>query len=111
MLLKKKCFILFQVKAAFTRTYNKGSHLTPYASTVGAKKKSKKAGGVEAEELGTGETPDVSDDDSDDDAGESFRVKKSGKTGGKISGKTPATSDSKQARGKGPGKGKGKSKK
>jgi replication factor C subunit 1 len=110
VLLQKKCFLIFQIKAAFTRTYNKGSHLTPYASDVAAKKKSKKTG-VETEGLGTGETPDVTDDDSADDTGESFRVKKGGKTGRAKSGKQPATADSKQARGKGTGKGKSKNKK
>ncbi len=105
-------FLVFQVKAAFTRTYNKGSHMTPYNSNVATKKKSKKsAANLETEELGTGEAPEVSDDDSDGDNAENFRVKKGGKTGAKKSGKTSTTSEGKQARGKGTGKGKGKSKK
>ena len=99
--------IVFQVKAAFTRTYNKGSHLTPFASNVGAKKKPKKsAADLDTEGLGTGETPEVSDNDSDDDNVENFKVKKGGKTGGKKSGKATTSSDSKQARGKGRGKSK-----
>ena len=112
MLLQQKYHIVFQVKAAFTRTYNKGSHVTPYASNVGAKKKPKTtAPDVETEGLGTGEAPEVSDNDSDGDIGENFKVKKGGKTGAKKSGKARATSDTKQARGKETGKGRGKSKK
>ena len=66
---------------------------------------------METEALGTGEAPEVSDDDSDGDIGENFKVKKGGKTGAKKSGKARATSDTKQARGKETGKGRGKSKK
>ena len=95
------------MKAAFTRAYNKGSHLTPYTSNVGAKKKPKKSA-VDTEGLGTDEAPEVSDDDSDDNTAENFKVKKGGKAGGKKSGKTTAGGEAKQARGKGTGKTKGK---
>lgn len=38
---------VFQTKAAFTRAYNKESHLTPYSLGGGTKKKKGKVGGAD----------------------------------------------------------------
>ena len=54
------CVLFLQVKAAFTRTYNKEAHLTPYAISSGPKKGKRKGGagggegefGVEGEDTG-----------------------------------------------------------
>ena len=43
------CFSL-KVKSAFTRTYNKESHMTPYSQVQGAKKGKKGRGGAGAED-------------------------------------------------------------
>ena len=43
---------MFQTKSAFTRTYNKEGHMTPYAVVTGPKKKRGGGGGGGADLLG-----------------------------------------------------------
>ena len=61
----------WQVKAAFTRTYNKEAHLTPYAISSGPKKGKRKggAGGGEGElgEEGEEDTAPVSEESEGED--------------------------------------------
>ncbi|XP_014782963.1 replication factor C subunit 1 [Octopus bimaculoides] len=91
-------------KAAFTRSYNKESHLIPYATGTVTKKRTK---GVSAgddvfgDENTVDQTSDREDDDSDSDVTKDTMIKKSAK---KSSEKTNAS------KGKGKGKGKGQSK-
>ena len=71
-----------QVKAAFTRTYNKEAHLTPYAISSGPKKGKRKggAGGGEGElgEEGEEETGAVSEESEGEDVMADGMIKVSG---------------------------------
>jgi len=66
--------VFVQVKAAFTRSYNKIVHLTPYSTGAAAKKRGRQATGDEEDiedaynnEMDQGEVERKDDDDNSDD--------------------------------------------
>ncbi|CAH1774477.1 unnamed protein product [Owenia fusiformis] len=92
-----------KVKSAFTRTYNKESHATPY-STEGAPVKKKRGGGANTDQLEGDEDVEGAtqgEDEEEEVTADAFMKKN--KPGGKTT-KKSATTD----KGKGKGKGKGK---
>jgi len=106
-----------KTKSAFTRTYNKEGHLTPYAPVIGAKKKKGGGGGSEEgfEMDGDGQTQHDSDNGSDDNM-EADAMIKAKKPANKAKPKAAAkTKDTGKAKSKAPAKstakGKGKGKK
>ncbi|XP_070209411.1 replication factor C subunit 1-like isoform X2 [Littorina saxatilis] len=105
-----------KTKAAFTRQYNKETHLTPYATGAVAKKK---RGGAGAEEdLGTeegeeGQVAPPADDSEDEDTLDKDTMIKASKNPSKAQaasskGKAPAKGKGDSGKGKGQGKGKGR---
>ena len=59
------CVLVHQVKAAFTRTYNKESHLTPYGATATAKKSSRLLAAESFSEEGEGAEEEEEEEESD----------------------------------------------
>ena len=57
---------MFQTKAAFTRTYNKQIHLTPYSTGVVAKKRRGGGGGDELDMLGAEEGDGVVEEEEEE---------------------------------------------
>jgi hypothetical protein len=60
---KKNIFIISQTKAAFTRTYNKEVHLTPYSTGIVTKKKRGGAAAVDNDMYGDEEEAPPSSDE------------------------------------------------
>ncbi|XP_071503769.1 replication factor C subunit 1-like [Diadema antillarum] len=109
-----------KVKAALTRTYNKGSHMTPYAIEAGKKKKGRGGGGaglagteaglLEEEEEGggrgggtQGEEAGSENEEEEDVIGGMVKMKKGSS---KAAAASSTTSKGKGSKGKGPMKGK-----
>jgi len=99
-----------KVKSAFTRTYNKESHKTPYAIRA-APKKGRKGGAEEAIELMEGEQGEENDGDSDENLESNAMIKASKKPAkGGTSGRGKG-GKGKEETAKGKGKGRGKNRK
>lgn len=104
-----------KTKAAFTRQYNKESHLTPYATGVAVKKKRGRAATTTEDDLGTeegegdeGGVAPASDSEGEEDILETDTMIKASKI---PKGSTSSESKEGSSKGKGPaGKGKGQGK-
>ena len=88
------------MKAAFTRSYNKGSHMTHYAATTMATKRSRRP---TTDLLGDEEEVYESGEDSDEDLSRNRMIKPVKQGGGSGRKRTESTAGS----GKGKGKAKG----
>ncbi len=97
---------LLQVKAAFTRSYNKGSHMTHYASTTMATKKSRRP---TTDPLGEEEEGGESEEELDEDLSRNPMVKaiKQNEGTGRKKGAGSAASGSRKGKGKAKGQSKG----
>ncbi|KAK7073039.1 replication factor C subunit 1 [Halocaridina rubra] len=96
-----------KVKAAFTRAFNKESHMTPFAPVVFAKKK--KGGSTGGDAYGDEEDGEDEDEDDEDDITKNamIKVKKGGRKKDEAAsskGRGGATSKSSGSRGRGRGK-------
>nr|XP_045582058.1 replication factor C subunit 1-like [Procambarus clarkii] len=104
-----------KVKAAFTRTYNKDSHLNPFATTTISKKR-KGSKVVEEDPYGEGEEDDEEDDSIEEDITASGMIKTSkgrskGVQEGSSKGRGRGVESSGSSKGSGRGRGRGKGKK
>lgn len=98
-----------KTKAALTRTYNKESHMTPYANDVAVKKSKKPKVDLEYEDGPLGEDEVDQEDVSDEEADASALLAKakkpaSGKDGGGGSGKGKGAKNAATTQAKGKGK-------
>ncbi|KAL8584248.1 hypothetical protein ACOMHN_034933 [Nucella lapillus] len=104
-----------KTKAAFTRQYNKESHMTPYATGEATKKKRGRGTTTPEEDYGMGEgeeggPPPETDSEKEDDGLERdtmIKVKKGGKTPAGSSKGKPSAKGKGDSKAKGKGKGKG----
>ncbi|XP_071854658.1 replication factor C subunit 1-like isoform X1 [Apostichopus japonicus] len=93
-----------KVKAAFTRAFNKSSHLNPFSLDWGGKAKAKRGGGFEDAPGVEGDAQETQEEEEEDDEDDKALIAKlKGKTTSKK--KEPAGK-----KGKGPAKGKGRAK-
>ncbi|KAL5014468.1 hypothetical protein ScPMuIL_008738 [Solemya velum] len=97
-------------KAAFTRSYNKEVHLTPYSTGVAVKKRRGAAAVVDEEMMGDGEeaVQDSEEDTDNIDIDTMIKVKKKPTSKAKTTGRSKASKDESASGSKGKGNGKGK---
>ncbi|KAK3087946.1 hypothetical protein FSP39_012701 [Pinctada imbricata] len=103
-----------KTKAAFTRTYNKEVHMTPYATgTISKKKKGGAGGGEDLEALGEGEdggaTQESDEEEEEGLENDTMILKQTKKKADSKASTTKKGKGAETTKGKGKGKGKGKS--